>query len=368
MREAERRRGFTLIELLVVIAIIAVLIALLLPAVQAAREAARRSQCVNNLKQIGLAIHNYISSNETVPPAGGYTNLPTYDGHQYAGPLVRMLPNMEQQAAYNAYNFSFGDYGSNGMPAPLNYYGPTANVTVMSMKVASFQCPSDGNPGNAGNVASGSTPAVPVAMPMGTNSYGMNNGTERRYNGNKLTGVAWFLGGHPDIGQRVTLAKVTDGTSNTAAFSEWVKGHSGKYTVANTPTLPTNIPGVTYYSTAGIGSSGSLVGEASACQSSQSLYWDYRGEYWTVGHAGRGGTYSHNNTPNKKSCASSTTATSGNLNGYESHMVPSSFHSGGANVLLLDGSVKFIKDSVNLQTWNGLGTIANGEVISADSL
>src|SRR5436309_2506280 len=103
------RRGFTLIELLVVIAIIAVLIALLLPAVQAAREAARRSQCVNNLKQLGLALHNYISSNDTVPPAGGYYSLPTYTAAQNASALVRLLPAMEQSAAYNAYNFMLGD-------------------------------------------------------------------------------------------------------------------------------------------------------------------------------------------------------------------------------------------------------------------
>ena len=127
MRGASHRsnRGFTLIELLVVIAIIAVLIALLLPAVQAAREAARRSQCVNNLKQVGLALHNYVSSNDTVPPAGGYLNLPTYNGPQNASALVRVLPDMEQMAAYNAYNFMLGDYGVNF----LGGYGPSANVT-----------------------------------------------------------------------------------------------------------------------------------------------------------------------------------------------------------------------------------------------
>src|SRR5262245_14731776 len=118
-------RGFTLIELLVVIAIIAVLIALLLPAVQAAREAARRAQCVNNLKQIGLAVHNYAQANDTIPPSGswccpgtvsygGATGYPGYGSSQVQGcsMKVRLLASLEQQAAYNAYNFAVGDVGA----------------------------------------------------------------------------------------------------------------------------------------------------------------------------------------------------------------------------------------------------------------
>src|SRR6187399_591117 len=104
-------RGFTLIELLVVIAIIAVLIALLLPAVQAAREAARRSQCVNNLKQLGLAVHNYISSNDIIPPAGGWNNTnPNNFCWQNQSMKARILPFMEMTALYNAINFNFGVY------------------------------------------------------------------------------------------------------------------------------------------------------------------------------------------------------------------------------------------------------------------
>src|SRR5690349_9747982 len=99
-----RMRGFTLIELLVVIAIIAVLIALLLPAVQAAREAARRAQCVNNLKQLGLAIHNYVSANDTVPPSGCAGNGAIY--YQNGSMKARMLPYMEQQQAFNSINWS----------------------------------------------------------------------------------------------------------------------------------------------------------------------------------------------------------------------------------------------------------------------
>src|SRR3954462_12100709 len=128
------RRGFTLIELLVVIAIIAVLIALLLPAVQAAREAARRSQCVNNLKQMGLALMNYESSNGALPPAfEHYTGDSSAGKTPTFGMKPRMLAFMEQQAMYNAINWSFSWNSSAGYP----------NSTVYAASIASFLCPSD---------------------------------------------------------------------------------------------------------------------------------------------------------------------------------------------------------------------------------
>src|SRR4051812_36495385 len=134
----KRRFGFTLIELLVVIAIIAVLIALLLPAVQAAREAARRSQCTNNLKQLGLAVHNYVSTNSVLPqqctfPSGSDQSW----GWSYSWGLG-LLPHMEQQPAFNAFNFSLGFFGNqNG-----NTY-QQGNNTVCQLKIAGFLCPSD---------------------------------------------------------------------------------------------------------------------------------------------------------------------------------------------------------------------------------
>src|SRR5262245_36851809 len=138
-------RGFTLIELLVVIAIIAVLIALLLPAVQAAREAARRVACVNNLKQIGLAIHNYHQINDVFPPGGFPAYTPTANTGNNASPSAhaRLLPFLEQQPLYNALNWNLPVIND---PSPFTGYAPYANSTVTITRVAAFLCPSDTPP------------------------------------------------------------------------------------------------------------------------------------------------------------------------------------------------------------------------------
>src|SRR5262249_26050995 len=139
-----RRRGFTLIELLVVIAIIAVLIALLLPAVQAAREAARRIQCVNNMKQLGLAVHNYHDVNGGLPPGRIWSNsgFPTiFSGQQNTTWFCLMLPMFEQGTLANAFNYTLGAEGPSAPGVP--FFGVIANSTVGATKLGVFQCPSD---------------------------------------------------------------------------------------------------------------------------------------------------------------------------------------------------------------------------------
>ena len=154
MSSFRRGRGFTLIELLVVIAIIAVLISLLLPAVQSAREAARRAQCTNNLKQIGLAMHNYLSANNSIPPAyipWAYGPGGTNTGQSFSA-LARMLPFLEQNQIYNAINFSVSArWGAsnndivgqmNGSTADCDEWG-LINASASANQITSFLCPSD---------------------------------------------------------------------------------------------------------------------------------------------------------------------------------------------------------------------------------
>jgi prepilin-type N-terminal cleavage/methylation domain-containing protein/prepilin-type processing-associated H-X9-DG protein len=336
------RRGFTLIELMVVIAIIAVLIALLLPAVQAAREAARRIQCTNNVKQIGLAIHNYNSTFDSLPPVGSVDR----NGNSTGGGLVpqtasvhlRLTNYLEQRALYDAYNFMLGDVTSgNSVPA---------NTTVMSVMVPGYLCPSDGNPGSSESLA------VAYSARVTCVNYAINGGVNRQNNGGVVSGVAWWLGGNALYGNRVRLASITDGTSNTAAFSEWIKGKSGQN--APGPNLVYSIPQY---------ANGGPQNDFSLCSAATTPLWDFKGEYWTLQDTGRGGPYYHVMPPNQTACALN--ASFGNV---DSFIGPSSFHPGGANVLLMDGSVRFVKSSIALNTWNALGTRGCGEVISADAL
>ncbi len=355
-----KRRGFTLIELLVVIAIIAVLIALLLPAVQAAREAARRAQCVNNLKQIGLAIHNYISTNDTVPPAGSLdanNNSAANSGviPQNASVHLRLLAFLEQTPVYNAYNFALGDA----------YTAFAAvNTTVISTKINAYLCPSDAYPGNSGTISGFTTGTVGVC------NYPISGGANRQNYGGSGNGAGWYMGPNTAYSRRVSIASVTDGTSNTAGFSEWVKGQSGTNSLGKN--LVYSLTGSTY-------AFGGFQLDYSACLAAVTPLWDYKGEYWSEQDTGRGGPYYHVMPPNKTACvipsiSAGTSSTSGTgsaslpVGSVDSFIGPSSFHSGGVNVLMLDGSVKFVKDSVAINIWVALGTVNGGEVISSDAL
>jgi prepilin-type N-terminal cleavage/methylation domain-containing protein/prepilin-type processing-associated H-X9-DG protein len=356
------RRGFTLIELLVVIAIIAVLIALLLPAVQAAREAARRAQCTNNLKQIGLGLHNYHSSNDCFPPGGltatnanGTTRVNgSYSVH------ARLLGHMEQQALFNAANFSIA--------CKSDTTGALMNTTVIITRIANFLCPSSVAPDWL------STEGAPLNLYRATgNNYFASYGS----------GIEWQggMGGGPPngmfqiTGYCFTLKDITDGSSNTIAFGEWKTGSGNINTITpSTDIIFIGSPPAGTSRTAGgteimpaLNTTAFQTWITSCAQSvatTRCTFTPILGEAWGYGLPGysMGSTLMPPNSkyPNCVAAAANTLQAAAMIN-------MTSNHSGGANILMCDGSVRFLKDTTNQQIVWSLGTRGQGEIVSADS-
>jgi prepilin-type N-terminal cleavage/methylation domain-containing protein/prepilin-type processing-associated H-X9-DG protein len=336
----KRSPGFTLIELLVVIAIISVLIALLLPAVQSAREAARRIQCVNNLKQLGLALHNYESVAGALPPAivlgGAGSRVTWYGGWSVHG---RLLPFSEQGPTFNSINFAI-DYES----------GP--NLTITGLSISFFLCPSEIKP----EVGIG-----PFGAPAGVTNYGFCMGD-------------WFVWGGfngPEnrgsfmVNRSRRFAEFTDGLSNTVLASE-AKTYTS-YTrdcgsLANVNN-PQNIPAPNVDHLA-------VVPEYNGCS-----FRSHQGHtVWADGHVHQTG-FTTAWPPNKVTRGGPNGVEDIDINGQREKnggptfaaVTARSYHPGGVNAVLADGSVRFIKSTIDGNTWRALGTIRGGEVLSSDA-
>ncbi len=344
------RQGFTLIELLVVIAIIAVLIGLLLPAVQAAREAARRAQCINNVKQLSLAMHNYHSSVGSFPMTsttaysdpGVSTSWGTWGAH------ALLLPYLEQKPVYDAINFNWNSW--------QGVVGPAQNRTVFLLRLNAFVCPSDGLTGQ-----------------ININNYFGSIGTTGGFYPTKPGNPNGESTGIYASGRTYGIEHATDGTSNTVAYSEalvsMTLGAATQKKWRDGPAVGSGF-GAAYRLLDATQQPAALLADWQLCNTlfRTTPTYGQRGYRWATGGSGET-LFQTLIPPNSNdypwnSCRLDCAGCGVLHSGYYS---ATSNHPGGVNVGMADGSVRFIKNTINMRTWWALGTRAGGEVISSDS-
>jgi prepilin-type N-terminal cleavage/methylation domain-containing protein/prepilin-type processing-associated H-X9-DG protein len=318
-----RRVGFTLIELLVVIAIIGLLMALLLPAIQRVREAANRMRCANNLKQLGLATHNYESAMGRLP-AGATQNM-----SQWAFSFQsQLLPYVEQDNLQRLIDFSIPLMLGSGGSQTLN---PPHQPAARSL-IKLFLCPSDGGPELFQN----------NGADWGPNNYMVNMGTGVTAQSLAVPndGLVWYTA-------ELRISDIIDGTSNTLLMAEAIRGNNIQ-TLAAQPQDPWR-----QYASFGGAGNPPLMTEAFCAGATR--WAGNRGSSWLWGREFNV-CFTTTHLPNQR-----VTDCANNGAGY---FKASSFHPGGVNVCFGDGSVRFIRDTINLSVWRALATRAGGEVVS----
>lgn len=337
MNRNQRHVGFTLIEILVVIAIIALIVAMLVPAVMSAREAARRIQCVNNLKQIGVALHQHAESRGVFP--SGYQMS---SGELKPSYLVGLLSYLDQKPLYDSLNFTF-------VP-PRNVPFGMPNLTVTRAIVSVLLCPSDSS------WLSNTTDIIILEKPT---NYASNCGPSDQDNPDGV-----FLA--KPIGPR----DIPDGLSYTVGVSEWIIGKGTRYS----PGVGEDISGDRLGSTWGVrgpfspADLDSFVRECTVLDMTRAFLGNsYKGSPWVNG--GLATTqYNHTMPPNTPSCRYQAISGGGNDPLIIQAATAGSRHGGGANSLSMDGSVRFVKETVNRQVWAALGTRAGREVVQGSVL
>lgn len=346
-----RRRGFTLVELLVVIAIIGILIALLLPAVQAAREAARRSQCTNNLKQFALAAHNYHDVHKALPAYGYISYIQGAGWSASAGNLwqgmsahTMMLPYMEQTAIYDSIDWN-----------KTWYDNPTA---VRNITIETFLCPSDVRPlRNSGDIWSGG-PGCNYAVSAGPTLCWVRNG-----DGNCDQYAAWP--GAFQAYRVTTFADFLDGTSNTVLMSEVLRGDgSGSVYSPGEPVRNATYSGPTpWYAPNGL-KQADLATWGAECEANKSDHLSSNGWGW-MGANYTQTVFNTAVTPNYRYPTCIAVGPPGYASDRHGLYPARSHHPGGVNTAMGDASVRFTAETIDFETYQAMGTRGGGEALQA---
>lgn len=351
-----RKSGFTLVELLVVIAIIGILVGLLLPAVQAAREAARRMQCQNSIRQLALASHNFESAVKYFPPRRHSKVFPNAAGvpttyYSDASPQVFLLPYIEQGNKSNLWNLDYNVNNDNHIQTLVNL--SNVNAAGRNGDITMYLCPSD--------------PSDMLQGLAGRSNYMVSTGANADYRGGQI-GDGIFAMPNPAAGSILkgpTHASITDGTSNTAMFSETKRGNFNNSQTGRFDHT-THMLNSTAFTTAAQFTDGRNLALCNPGPTG-TTYFRYVGLQYYRSSVSSLFAYSHTLPPNWNR-RSATVATQrfgcGNTSFAQAHIPASSYHTGGVNVVYADGSCRLISDSVDFATWQALGSRAGGEVVT----